>query len=367
MKITITTSRLNEALKKVSGITNGKSALAILGNVKVEVVGNKVKLTTTDTNITLMAEAECDGVKDGGMTTVPMKTFTSVVSALPVGLATIESDAKDRMRISLGNSVFRIGGLSAKDFPSPPSDDNSVRYVVKATALKELIRKTSYAMESEDGTRKTLQGTLLDFNNGSLKAVATDGRRLATATQANVSEEGCDAQYIIPSAAIPMISRVLGGDSDVIIHAAKSQICFECGNATVYTKLVDGIYPNYKQVIPTDLPLSAKIDRSALIESLYRVMVMSSDSPQTKLSISTGQMEVDVVENDQCDAHDMIPIKYDGNDIALIFNLKYLIDALRAINSDEIELSFLKTEGGPAVIRAEGEDFLALVMQLRLH
>lgn len=369
MKIKISTSRLNEALKKVSGISNGKASLAILGNVKVEVSGNRMTLTTSNLDTTLISVTDCDEVTEHGMTTVPMKIFSQVVGALPQGIAEITVDAKDNMKVVSANSTFRIGGLPGKEFPTLPSDDSSLNCKVKASALRELIRKTSYAMSSDD-SRKTFMSILFEFRNGSLRTVATDGRRLAMCDQEGVCDVGANAQYIIPREAIPMIARLIEVDGDIVVTSSHTQICFRTDDMShfVYTKLVDGKYGAYERLIPSEREHTAEIDRVQLMDVLSRVIIMLTSTETVKLEFSKGVLNIDVVGDSNCAAHDMLPIKYDDEDITLPINPKYVLDVLKSVNSDVIKFSFSTPPTAenqrtkPSDITADGEPFVAVIM-----
>lgn len=365
MKVIVNGSRLQEGLRKVTGIANGKTGIAILANVKVEAKGGKLALTTTNLDMTLYAEVDCVSIEEEGVTTVPMKKLEQTVSVLPVGEIIISSGADSKMVIRGGTAKMTIGGLSADEFPKLPEASDAAEYKIKAKTLKDLIRRSSYAMSLDD-TRTTLKGVLLDFSGGKLKAVSTDGKRIAVSV-ADVEDNNPDAKYIVPDRAVLTIVKLLDAEGDVVIRMEKTQIAISMcdGRQRIYSKLIDGVYPAYDRAIPTSHECELKIAREEMISVIGRTAIMvSPTNPFVKLKFSENLLAVEVVGDDNCDAHETLPVKYDGPDQTFVFNPQFLLDVLRSIDSDEVTIEMSKPTL-PIAVKAAGEPSLGIVMPLR--
>lgn len=370
MKLTINSVRFQEALKKVNGISDARNTLAILGNVKITADSktNTIKMVATNLDIALVTECECQSVDESGETTVPMKKLEQTVAVLPVGAMTITVDNRHRMTIKAGNSRMTIGGTDPEAYPMLPSSTDEVTYTIPATVLRDMIRKTSYAM-SRDDTRKTLESVMFHFSNKSLKAVATDGRRLALSERDMDIEVTESVEYIVPLTAITVLSRLINTEGDVTIKAAKTLLTFAQneGKHVIYTKLIDGKYPDYNQVIPKGERSKVIIDRLDFIEVINRVSIMASaSSPSVKMTFNESTLDIDVGGDDNCDAHEKMQISWDGTQkCELLFNPKYVIDTLKSSDSDKVCLHIDENGVTPVIITAEKEPMLAVIMPLR--
>ena len=191
---------------------------------------------------------DCEVVNEGA-TTLPAKLLLNTIAKAPEGVIEVEVDAQDRAVIKAGSSTSKISGMSVVDYPTLPKDSDSFEYVLQQITLREMLRKTSYAA-SQDDTRKTLKGVLMSFKGGKLTMVATDGRRLALVEHEIELPAQAERDVILPSKVVNELQRSLMTDGDVRITIEKTQIAFKMGQTKVYSKLLDEVYPNYRQVIP---------------------------------------------------------------------------------------------------------------------
>ena len=364
MKIKIMRSKLLDALKGVQNIIPGKGTLPVIQNTLIEADNGKLKMTTTDLEVSINYTGECE-VVESGLTTLPAKLLFNSVAKLAEGEVIIEVDSKDRASVTAGNANFKIAGMAAKEFPALPKSEEEVVYKLPQATFKEMLRKVAYAA-SQDDTRRTLKGVLMRFKDAKLTMVATDGRRLALVEQEVEFPPTCEKDIVIPYKTVVELQRSLMGEEDIEIKVHKSQISFTFGSLTIYSKMVEDKYPPYEQVIPTTQGEKIAIDRQLLIDALERANVMSMDEAHTtKLSFTMGRLIVSSAANDIGEAKDEVPIKYAGEDIDIMFNPSYVMDPLKAIDDDEIYFNIINGHS-PAVINCS-IPFIYVIMPLRIN
>ena len=364
MKIKIIRSKFIEGLKKVQNIVAGKGSLQIIQNAMLEAGDGKLSLVTTDLDISIKSTVECE-VVEAGATTLPVKLLFSTISSCAEGVVELETDLQERARISAGSAVFKLSGMNVADFPALPSTEDAFAYTLPQATLREMLRKTSYAV-SQDETRKTLKGVLMSFKEGKLTMVATDGRRLALVEHEIEFPAAAEKDIILPSKVVSELQRSLSGDGEVRITIEKTQVAFNLGETQIYSKLLDEIYPNYRQVIPQSCSQKIEVDRKLLLDAIDRASVMMmEESSSTRLTFDSNQLLVSSVAADIGEAKDVVPIKYSGEKIEIVFNPSYVKDPLKAIDEDEITIE-LNNGSSPAVIRCS-VPFLYVMIPLRIN
>ena len=363
MKFKVIRSKFIEGLKSVQNIVAGKGSLPILQNVMIEGKGNSIKLTTTDLDISIKAEVECE-VMEEGRTTLPVKLlFVSVMKAAE-GEVTVECDGQERATIKAGSARFKLQGMPAAEFPST-EDGEAYMYTIPQATIREMLRKTAYAA-SQDDTRRTLKGVLMSFKDEKLTMVATDGRRLALVENEVEFPKAAEKDIVLPSKAVAELQRSLAAEGEVTIMVKKSQICFSIEKVQIYSKLMDDTYPNYRQVIPKECAEQISIDRQLLLDALDRASVMTMDEAHsTKLIFDGNRLTVTSAASDIGEAKDEVPIKYAGEKIEIMFNPTYVMDPLKAIDDDEVTIG-LNNGHSPAVIKCS-IPFLYVLMPLRIN
>lgn len=363
MKFKVIRSKFLDGLKSVQNIVAGKGSLPILQNVMIETSERSIKLTTTDLDISIKAEVECE-VLNSGATTLPVKLlFTSMTKAAE-GEIEIEVDAQERASIKAGSARFKLQGMPASEFPQLPEEGDAYSYTIPQATVREMLRKTAYAA-SQDDTRRMLKGVLMSFKDEKLTMVATDGRRLALVEKELEFPKEAEREIVLPSKAVAELQRSLASEGDVTIMVKKSQICFNLAGVIIYSKLMDDSYPNYKQVIPNQCDHHISIDRQLLLDALDRASVMTMDEAHsTKLIFEANTLTVTSAANDIGEARDEVPIKYAGEKIETMFNPSYVMDPLKAIDDDEITID-INDGHTPAVIKCS-IPFLYVLMPLRI-
>ena len=363
MKFKIVRSKFLEGLKSVQNIVAAKGSLPILQNVLLEAGENRLVMTTTDLDISIRSSVECE-IAEGGATTLPVKLLFNSMSKAADREIVVEVDDKERATITAGSAKFKLAGLPEADFPRLPKDEDAYAYEIPQATLREMFRKVSYAA-SQDDTRRTLKGVLMSFKDSKLTMVATDGRRLALVENEIEFPKDVEKDIVLPSKAVQELQRSLNGEEIASVMIQKTQVSFKLGNITVYSKLMDDVYPNYRQVIPKETVEKITIDRQLLLDALDRASVMTMDEAHsTKLIFSEGKLTVTSAASDIGEAKDEVAIKYAGEPIEIIFNPSYVMDPLKAIDDDEITIN-LNNGHSPAVIKCS-IPFLYVLMPLRI-
>ena len=364
MKFKILRSRFLEGLKSVQNIVVGKGSLPILQNVLIEANGKELRMTTTDLDISIRSICECE-VVEHGKSTLPVKLLFNAVAKVAEGEVVVSVDANERAEITAGNAKFKLAGMPESEFPRLPQDEDAYAYSIPQATLKEMLRKVSYAA-SQDDTRRTLKGVLMSFKEEKLTMVATDGRRLALVENENEFPKDAERDIVLPSKAVAELQRSLGGEGNVSVLVQKSQICFKIDGILIYSKLMDDLYPNYRQVIPRETAETIDVDRQLLLDALDRASVMTMDEAHsTKLVFESGKLTVTSAASEIGEAKDVVPIKYAGEKIEIMFNPTYVMDALKAIDDDTVSIH-LNDGHSPAVIKCS-IPFLYVLMPLRIN
>ncbi len=367
MKFSISKPALQELLQIVVSAVPAKSTLPILSNVLIEADREGLTLVATDLDISIRTRGEAQ-VDAPGTITVPAKRIGEIVRELPD--ADVKVAVKDaRVKLTCGNGSYTIVGLDPEDFPQLPQVDAEKMVTLPTDLLEKAVRRTTYAVSSDE-TRQMLTGALLQFKSGELRMVGTDGHRLAKAGFKGDFKglEGRD--FIIPPKALSQVVRLASGHDTVNLAVSKNFAVFEVGPTTVYTRLIDGNFPNYEQVIPTENPKKFEVRRDELIAALRRVAVLSdSVTRQIKVALKPERVELSVSTADVGEGQEALEVEYAGDPLSVGYNAGYLLEALRTIDSDRVRVE-LNTPTSPGVLipveEAKGEEQVCLVMPLRL-
>jgi DNA polymerase III subunit beta len=364
MKFTVLRSTFLEGLMTVQNVVSSKGTLQILSNALVQVDNNQMIITTTDLDISMRCVLPCE-VEKPGSTTFPIRRVVSMMKELNDGNVTVQVEDDDEAKFQSGSSFFRIIGLPTRDFPPIPNAEGKFCYRIDQGVLKEMLRKTSYAA-SLDESRRVLNGVLMAFKSNKLTMVATDGRRLALVDHEVEFPEQAETEMILPTKAVNELMRVLLNEGEVKIYAQKNQVVFEIGTTIMSSKLVDGVYPNYRQVIPGGCDERVTLEREELLRAVRRVSVMATDkSNAVRLTFSANQLTINITSQEVGEGRETIPVKYTGKEISIVFNPEYVMDPLR--NMDDDEVYFELSDGhSPALLKCS-VPFLYVLMPLRLN
>lgn len=363
MKLKVAKAALLEGLQTVQNVVSSRSTLPILSNVLIAADKGTITLTTTDLDVTVSCQFEAE-VSKSGSSTLPARRFSSIVRELPEGALEIEIDDKNVATLKSESSLFKIIGLAEDEFPPVPKADSVYAYHMEQVVLRDMLRKTSYSV-STDETRYVLNGVLISFRNGKMTMVATDGRRLALVENELEFPKEAEADIILPAKAVNELLHTLEETGDIKIHAKDNMVVFQYGNVSLASKLIDGNYPNYKQVIPSQCEERVTVEREALLLALKRVSLVTTDkSSAAKLIFGKNKITVTTNTPDVGEAKETLPIKYTGKEISVAFNPDYMMDPLRNLTNDEIYIE-LTDDLSPGVIKCD-VPFLYVLMPMRI-
>ena len=368
MNLTITKEQILAGLQAVQNVVSTRTTLPILSNVLVRAEKDRVEFTATDLDVTVACSVEAK-VKKPGTTTVPVKKLFGIVRELNGGEIDIEVDDKNVCIIRSGPSFYKIHGLSADEFPPLPKFKDDKKVSLSQETVRAMMKKTSFAI-STDESRYVLNGIFLSLKDHKMTMVATDGRRLALVDEEVDIAEKSSGEFIVPAKAVNELNRLLQEKGEVEIKYGENQASFalkdEKGfSILVITKLIEGNYPNYKQVIPTEMKERIALVREEFLQALRRAEIMTSEKANSvKLAFGKNNLAITANSPEVGEARESIAVNYKGKEMAIAFNPRYLIDALAALTEDEVFFELID-ELSPGVLKINGP-FLYVVMPMRL-
>jgi DNA polymerase-3 subunit beta len=365
MKLTITRQNLHRGLAAVSASIPSKTTLPVLSNVLIESDDNAVRISGTDLDVSIRVKVPAE-VVEGGAITAPGKKLRELTRELPDQPVDMRVRGH-QLEVGCGYSRFKLNGLPSEEFPNFPVIDFEGGWHVSEDSLRRLIHSTAFAVSTEE-SRPILNGVLWELKEGRMSMVATNGHRLAKMVVEAGSPDGGSTDLIIPPAALVQVERLFVGQGDLTVARSGNHLAFRSEEREVYTRLIEGKYPNYEQVIPKDNDKVARVDKEAFERAVRRMAVLASDQThRVKLSFETDKAHLDVRTPDLGEAHDELELDYQGDALEIGFNANYLLEVLRNMPAGEVKVA-LKTPERAATIEPadEGLDYLCLVMPLRL-
>ncbi len=368
MNLTISKEQIINGLQAVQNIVSTRTTLPILSNVLLRAEGEKLELTATDLDVTIACAVEAK-VKKPGASTVPVKRLFSIVRELPNLEIDVEVDEKNLCSVRSGSSFYKINGLSADEFPPLPQFKEEKKVVLPQEKVRSMMKKTSFAI-STDESRYVLNGIFISLKDHKMAMVATDGRRLALVDEEVDVSEASQGEFIVPAKTVNELNRLLQDKGEVEVRYAENQASFtlkdEKGSSVlIVTKLIEGSYPNYRQVIPSETKERVALVREEFLHALRRAEIMTSEkSNSVKLSFGKNRLEITANSPEVGEGKESLAINYKGPEMAIAFNPKYVIDPLNALTNDEVFLELID-ELSPGVLKINGP-FLYVVMPMRL-
>ena len=368
MRFTISREKLQEGLAAVAASIPTKTTLPVLANILVETTDKGIRLSGTDLDIAVTTEVAAD-VETAGAITIPAKKLTEIARELPPSSVKIAAVGEQRITLDCGRSHFKILGLPKDEFPTFPSIRFGESWRIRSGDLQKLIGHTSFAVSTEE-SRPILNGVLWELKSESMRMVATNGHRLAKMEVPIKASGAPAADLIVPPKALEQIRRLFPADEELEIARGDNHLGFRSPFTVVYTRLIEGPYPPYDQVIPKDNDRVAIADKVALTSALKRMSVIASDQThRIRLSFNSGILRFSVQTPDLGEATDELAVRYSGDQLDIGFNVSYLLEILRYIPTEEVKLTFKAPERA-ATIEPEGWNdpatYLCLVMPLRL-
>ena len=368
MRFTITREKLQEGLAAVAPSIPAKTTLPVLANILVETTERGIRLSGTDLDIAVSTEVAAD-VESQGAITIPAKKLSEIARELPPSPVKVAAAGEQRVTLECGRSKFKLLGLPRDEFPSFPAVKFTESWRIKSGDLQKLIQHTSFAVSTEE-SRPILNGVLWELRPERMRMVATNGHRLAKMEVPITSSGTPSGDLIVPPKALEQIRRLFPAEEELEIARGDNHLGFRSPFTSVFTRLIEGPYPNYEQVIPKDNDKYAIADKASLTSALKRMSVIASDQThRIRLSFNAGMLKFSVQTPDLGEAQDELPIRYNGDPLEIGFNATYLLEILRYMPTEEVKLTFKAPERA-ATLEPEGwndsAQYLCLVMPLRL-
>ena len=376
MKFKINRDHFGVGLQLVTSVVGARKTMPILQNVLVEAVQGKVFLTTTNLDLGIKCSVKAD-VSEEGSTTLPVKELSRIVKELADMEVSVESTDKLKTTISTRGSVFNLMGIQSKEFPPLPELEKGKGVDLKIDDLTLMLKSVSYA-QSVNEERYMLKGVFFLFEEKDLSLVATDGRRLAV-TSKKIENENSLGEFILPSITVSELEKLPRVGEKIHLSFTDRQVSFklivseendtETGfidSIYLVSKVVEGKYPNYKQVIPKDDFKEAKIERELMQECVTRASLLSDERITVRIKNNEMEISGQSLLGDACES---LPVSYNGDDTIVSFNPKFLMDPLRAIQVDQITFEF-RDDMSPGVFKVTRDDnetlkILCVVMPIR--
>ena len=367
MKISVAKDDLAHGLQAVQNVVGARTTLPILSNVLLLAGEKKLELRATDLEVSVHASVPAK-VEREGATSLPAKRIFGLVREIEATEIDLEVNDKEQATVEAGGASYKLFGLGADEYPQQAKFKESGRIKIPQGKLREMIRKTAYAV-STDESRHVLKGINMVAEPDRLTLVATDGRRLALVEEE--IENGTKAEFIVPTKAVGELQRLLQGEGEVEISVGETHVRFimpqENGEPIqMYSKLVEGNFPNYKQVIPAESKQRVTVVKEELHHALRRADQITSDkSNSVKLTFKDNNLAITANTPDVGTGHESIAIKYSGEEIGVAFNPVFLMDALKVIEEDEVFFEITDSLS-PGVIKSQ-TPFLYVLMPMRTN
>src|SRR5215204_7082154 len=339
MRFTISREKLQEGLTAVAASIPAKTTLPVLANILVETTERGIRLSGTDLDIAVSTEVAAD-VESPGAITIPAKKLTEIARELPPSPVKIGAAGEQRVTLECGRSRFKLLGLPRDEFPTFPTVRFNESWRIRSGDLQKLIGHTSFAVSTEE-SRPILNGVLWELKPDSMRMVATNGHRLAKMEVPIKSSGAPPSDLIVPPKALEQIRRLFPADEELEIARGDNHLGFRSPFTAVFTRLIEGPYPNYDQVIPRDNDRVAIADKTSLSSALKRMSIIASDQThRIRLAFNAGMLKFSVQTPDLGEAADELPIRFDGDPLDIGFNATYLLEILRYMPTDEVRMTF---------------------------
>lgn len=373
MKFKINRDHFSNGLAQVLNVVGSKATMPILSNVLIEAEKDYISLTTTNLDLGIRCKIKAE-VKETGAVTLPVKRLATIVRELPNIDVVFDGSPNHQVKLTSGGSNFRIMGIGKEEFPPLPEFGEEKSFTLEQAELTTMLKSVSYA-QSTDETRYILNGVYFNFKDGKLSLVATDGRRLALISKEMEVPAPSAGSIILPAKTVGELLRMLDKGEKLKVSFNDRRAAFQINtdkdssglidSIYLYSKVVEGNYPNYNQVIPKETHQRIKLERELFLQCVHRAALVCSDKANSvKIKLSSNLLEITAQSPDFGEAHESMAIAYSGPELQVAFNPQFLMDPLRALTKDEIFFE-VKDEVSPGVFKTL-ESFICVIMPVRL-
>jgi DNA polymerase-3 subunit beta len=369
MKLTITREQLQEGLVAVAASVPAKTTLPILSNILLEATKDGIRLSGTDLDIAVSTTVAASVDQEGAIT-LPARKLVEIVRELPSAAIRLTASGEQRVTIECGRSRFKLLGLPREEFPAFPTVKFEGGWRTSSKELQKLISHVAFAASTEE-SRPILNGVLWELRPERMRMVATNGHRLARMDVPTSETQGASqADLIVPPKALDQIRRLFDTEETVEIARSENHLGFRTSATQIFTRLIEGPYPNYEQVIPRENDKAATADKAALTAALRRMSIVASDQThRIRMAFANGSCKLSVQTPDLGEAQEELNVSYEGDPLEIGFNAAYLLEILKYIPTDEVRMTFKAPERAATCEPVGWDDpasYLALVMPLRL-
>ncbi len=365
MKATITRDNFQKGLSAVAATIPTRTTLPVLSNILVETVEDALRVRGTDLDISVSISTPAEIQREGSIT-MPAKKVADIAKELPEGPVELEA-VGGRVALTCGHAKFRLNSLPSDEYPAFPEVAFGDGWSLESGQLQRLSAHTSFAVSTEE-SRPILNGVLWQVSEGRMRMVATNGHRLALMAVGLESPAEEDVDLIVPPKALQQVERLFDEEEELRIARSESHLGFATDRVEVYTRLIEGPYPNYRQVIPEDNDKECIADSAELAAAIRRMAIVASDQThRVRLSFGPERLRLAVETPDLGEAEDEVAVDYTGEPLDIGFNANYLLEVLRYIEGEQVKIT-LKAPERPATLEPVGgeEEYVCLVMPLRL-
>lgn len=368
MKVTISQKELSRAINIVQKAVTSKTPMPILSGILIEAIENRLYFTATDLELGIKTYVECDVIEEGSIV-VQSRLLGEFIRKLSSNASvTINTNERYNMEIKCLNSEFNMSGDPAVEYPTNTFDNDGTRFNISSDILKRLIKYTSFAV-SQDITRPIFTGCLFEANKEGCFFVALDGFRMAVKSEEVILDLEEEISTIIPSKALNEITRILDEDDcEIEVVLSKSHISFNIGNTTIISNLLEGKFIDYKTLIKDEFFTKIKVNASEFRDSVERAALLAKEDKNNLIifDIKENTMQINSTSNSGKAEEFIILKNIEGSNLKIGFNSKYIVDVLRIIDSEEIEISFLGIIN-PCFMKESGnESFKYMVLPVRI-
>jgi DNA polymerase-3 subunit beta len=367
VKISLDQKLLNKSIQGISAVVPTKTSLPILSTFLMEANKGKVHLTANDLDVSLTTIIECD-VQEEGNVSVPGKKFFEIVRSLPEDQVEIQSDG-ERVMINCRKSRFRMLGKSAEEFPKLPEQKALASFEMKTETVDDMISKTIYAV-SNDLTRPALCGVLWEVQKNSFTMVATDGHRLSKIVHKGDFKDLEGRDFIVSPKSLNILRSLVDGKKEIHISLAENHITFDLGESVIYSRLFEGPFPNYRQVVPKGNTKELLVNREEFTAACRRVAILSSViTHQVKLAIGADSLTLSVNTPDVGEAVEEVHCSFKNDPMEIGYNARYLLDILKTIATEDVSFLLDRSDNAGILVPVGGRDdmeYQCLLMPLRL-
>ncbi len=364
MRLSFQKEEALQSIQPLQGIVGSRSMLPILSHVILEAGPKGANVIASDLEL-WMSRPFPAKVEEAGATSIPGRRFFNIIREFPAPEIRLEAGEDNVARISCQRSLIKMIGLPREEFPAQPDLGEALSLKIRQPALKDLIRKTSYAI-SQDETRYVLNGLYLLFEKGKVTAVATDGRRLALTEAEAEMDEDLKKEVILPFKAVQELGRSLEEEGEMTVELGDRNIKFKSAETTMISRLIEGRFPNYKQVIPPTEGVKIKLPRLDFLQVIRRASLITDEkSNSVKFNFQPGQVVVSAVTPEVGEAREEMSLEYSGKPVEIAFNPNYMMDVLKSLEEEEHINIELVDSNSPGIFRTDGR-FLCVIMPMKL-